>query len=83
MLRESDILGALRAGEVGLPPLRIQLAGVEPALDAPGRSMRPDAYVDVLWDGRIARFVAELEVRTTPKTFRGAVEQVRAYAEAS
>lgn len=83
MIREMDILDALRAGDVELPPLRIRLAGVEPQFEAGGRPQRPDAYVDVIWEDRIFRFVAELTARATPKMFRDAVEQVRSYAEAS
>jgi hypothetical protein len=83
MLRETDILGALRAGNVALPPLRIQLVGVEPRTDVVGGPHRPDAYVDVQWEARTARFVVELRGQATPKVFRDAVEQVRAYASAS
>ena len=83
MIREIDILDALREGDVELPPLRIRLAGVEPQFETGARTQRPDAYVDVMWEDRIFRFVAELKVQATPKTLRDAIEQVRSYAEAS
>lgn len=83
MIDRSGILSALRSGQVKLPPLRIGLAGVEPQFEAGSRTQRPDAYVDVMWEGRIFRFVAELKVQTTPKTLRDAIEHVRSYAEAS
>ncbi|MEQ9616827.1 MAG: hypothetical protein RLN60_02200 [Phycisphaerales bacterium] len=83
MMREPDILRALRAGEVELPPLAIQLVGIEPQSEANGRVARPDAYVDIGWRDRTYRFVAEIKVQATPKTFRDAIEQVRAYSEAS
>lgn len=83
MIRELDILDALREGDVELPPVWIRLAGVEPQFEAGGRTQRPDAYVDVMWEDRIFRFVAELKAQATPKVFRDAVEQVRSYAEAS
>lgn len=83
MEREADILDALRAGTVELPPLRIRLAGVEPPFGAGGRVRRPDAYVDVMWADRTLRFVAELKLQATPKAFREAVERVRSYAAAA
>ncbi|MBL9119021.1 MAG: hypothetical protein JNL80_03800, partial [Phycisphaerae bacterium] len=83
MQRDADILGALRAGRVALPPLRIRLVGVEPKTEAVGGPHRPDAYVDVQWEARTARFVVELRGQATPKVFRDAVEQVRAYASAA
>ncbi len=82
-MRESDILNALRSGDIVLPPLDIRLAGVEPQFETTGRSDRPDAYVDIGWEERTYRFVAELKVQATPKTFRDAIEQVCSYADAS
>lgn len=83
MTREPDILKALRAGEVELPPLAIQLVGVDPQTEAIGRVARPDAYVDIGWRDRTYRFVAKIKPQATPKTFRDAIAEVRAYSEAS
>lgn len=78
-----DILDALRDGHVELPPLRIRLVGVEPQLKTGGRTRRPDAYVDVMWEDRVFRFVAELQVQASPKTLQDVIERLRSYAEAS
>jgi hypothetical protein len=83
MIRERDILEALRAGEVELRPLQIELVGVEPRLESHRLGGRPDAYVDIRWGERAFRFVAELKVQATPRTFREALDQLRRYAEAS
>lgn len=82
VLQEGDILEALRAGEIELSPLTLDLAGVEPGPAWNGRRGRLSAYVDVRWKDRTFRFVARLVVQATPKAFRDAVEQVRAQAEA-
>jgi hypothetical protein len=81
MLLESDILDTLRAGKVELPPLRIQLVGVEPERD--GRDGRPDAYVDIAWADRTLRFFAEIKTSATPRTLREATYRLQRYAEAS
>ena len=47
MLRVSDILNAFRNDTVELPPLAIELAGLEPQTAAKGKDLRPDAYVDI------------------------------------
>ena len=82
-MQRSDILDALRAGKVELPPLTTRLVGIEPQLEASDRLGRPDAYVDIGWGDRTYRFVAEIKIQATPRAFREAIEQVRAYAEAS
>lgn len=83
MMRESDILNAFRNGTVELPPLVIELAEVEPRLEVKGRVLRPDAYIDVRWEGRVFRFVAEFKAQATPKSFREAIEQAHSYAKAT
>ena len=83
MLQEVDILEALRAGEVRLPPLEVELVGVEPEFGSVRESGRPDAFVDVRWRERVVRFVAELKVQATPKMFRAALDELRRYADAS
>lgn len=82
-MRESDFLNAFRNGAVELPPLALELAEVEPRLQAGGRVLRPDACIDVRWRDRVFRFVAEFKAQATPKAFVGTIAQVRSYAEAS
>lgn len=82
MLSESDILDAIRQGEVGLPPVRISLAEVEVLSSAGEGALQPDACIDVAWNSRTYRFVAEIKVQASPKVFRDAIEQVQAYAGA-
>ena len=82
-MRETDILEALRAGEVEFPPLEVRLVGVEPPFEASAQPWRPDAYVDIRWEDETFRFVAEVKAQSTPKAFREAVQQVRFYADAS
>ena len=83
MIRESDIFNAFRNGTVELPPLVIELAEVEPRLEVKGWVLRPDAYIDVRWEGRVFRFVSEFKAQATPKSFRAAIEQARSYAKAT
>lgn len=87
MIRETEILDALRRGDVRFPPLELELVGLdpgpEPDLEAGRRSLRPDAYVDVRWATQTFRFVAKLKVQATPRTFRDAIEQVKAFSQAS
>ena len=81
MVRELDIFNAFRNGAIELPPLMIELAGVQPRLEVKGRVLRPDAYIDVRWEDRVLRFIAEFKAQVTPKSFRAAIEQARSYAE--
>ncbi|MGE3966469.1 MAG: hypothetical protein AB7I09_20405 [Planctomycetota bacterium] len=78
MTTELEILDAIRGGALSLSPLASELAGV-----APQSQGAPDAYVDVRWNGHTFRVVAELRAKTTPKSFRDAVERVRRVAPAS
>ena len=82
-MQESDFLNAFGNGAVELPPLTLELAEVEPRLEADGRVLRPDAWIDVRWGERVFRFVAEFKAQTTPKSFVGTIAQVRSYAEAA
>ena len=81
MIRNTDILDALRAGEVRLPPLEFDLVGIEPKLEAK-RGGRSVAYVDIRWSTQTYRCIAEVRVQATPKTLRDAMEQVQRYATA-
>ena len=81
-MQEADILDALRNRAVELPPLALELAGVEPRLKTDGR-LQPDACIDARLGDRVFRFVAEFRIQTTPKSFLGTIAQVRAYAEAA
>jgi hypothetical protein len=83
MIRQSDILDALRDGKLELPPLRLRFAKAPPADDDHVRKPRPDAHVDVMWEDRVFRFVAEVRVQATPRTFRNAVELARTFADES
>ena len=82
-MRESDILDAFRNRTVELPPLALELVGTDLRLESDGRILRPDAYIDARWRDRVFPFVAEFKTQTTPKSFVGAIAQVRVYAEAA
>ena len=82
-MQESDFLNAFGNGAIELPPLTLELAEVEPRLEADGRVLQPDAWIDVRWGDRVFRFVAEFKAQTTPKSFVGTIAQVRSYAEAA
>ena len=80
-MREADFLNAFRNRAVELPPLVLELTEVEPRLATERRGLRPDAYIAARWGDRVFHFVAEFKAQTTPKSFVGAIAQVRAYAE--
>lgn len=82
-MRESDILDAFRNRTVELLPLALELTEAEPCLEANGRTLRPDAYIEARWGGRSHTFVAEFKVQTTPKSFIAAIAQLRAYARSA
>ena len=82
-MRELDILDAFRNRTVELPPLALELTEAEPRLEADGRILRPDAYIEARWGNRAYAFVAEFKVQTTPKSFVGAIAQLRVYAKSA
>jgi len=79
-MRETEIVGQLRAGSVELPPLTLRLVGIEPIAVRETAFSQPDAYVEIEWGDRSQLFAAEILARATPKTFRGALEQIRLVA---
>lgn len=83
MKTQSDILNALRNGEFSLNPLTVRLAGIEPQTESDRLSYRPDAYVDIAWENRSYRCVADLKTAFTPKAIREAIYQVSQYAQVS
>lgn len=78
-----DILAALRAGAIELPPLQVRMA--EPGVPGPdgGGRTRRDAPVDVVWGDRVERFMAELVAEATPKALRDAAARARDSAAAA
>lgn len=81
MLNESDILTAIKNGQISIPPLEFALLGT-PSEPSRGkyRGMLPDALVDVAWNGKRFSYAAEIKAECTPKQIKQAVEQVKANA---
>jgi hypothetical protein len=77
VMTETAILKELRERSDFLPPLRIEVVGVEPSATDGG----PDAVLEVSWSGRSWRFVAELKRLGTPRLLQEAMGQARRYGE--
>ena len=77
MINQSDMLARLRVTS-SFPPLELRV--IEPQL-ANTNVSRPDAYIDVIWEGKSYGFVAELKGTATPKAVRTAIEQACRYAK--
>jgi DNA-binding transcriptional ArsR family regulator len=83
---EKDIPAALLRR--GFPPFSIKLepapAPVPSTAAVRERSagqFRPDAEIELAWQGRTRRFIAECRTAATPKQLEGALSQLRSYIE--
>lgn len=83
MTTESDILEAIRSGELRYPPLAIQLTAIMPLLRGNERAVQPDAFLEIRWNGRVFEFAAEVKADATPKALRAAIDQANSYAAAT
>jgi hypothetical protein len=82
ILTEEDILRALGAGEVALPPLAVRLVERRPRLRALGDgSYQPDALVEISRKRRRWKFAAELKANSTPRAFDAALSAIRPAAD--
>jgi hypothetical protein len=73
MITEKDILKALRSGKIQLPPLAVRLLEEQPKQPA-------DAQVEMLWDRRAWKFVAEIKAYSTPKVLADVLQATREVA---
>jgi hypothetical protein len=76
---EKDILNALRSGKIQLPPLVIRLLTKEPLLSR-GRSIRPDAEIEISWNRRRWKFIVEVKASSSPKAFEEAFRAAQSAA---
>ncbi len=70
MLTKREMLDQLRQGRVELPPLTFSFLGDQ--LDA-GEDDRIDAYIEVKWKRKSARFAVECKALSTPKFFQNSI----------
>jgi len=83
---EKDIPAALIRR--GFPPFSIKLESAPahtPSTAAvkerSASQLRPDAEIELAWQGRKRRFIAECRTAATPKQLEGALSQLRSYIE--
>jgi len=50
MLRETDILRRLQAGELSLPPVQLRVLEIEPVMQAES-TIQVDAFIEAQWQG--------------------------------
>jgi DNA-binding transcriptional ArsR family regulator len=72
----------------GFPPFSIKLESAEAPLpsttavtERAAGYLRPDAEIELTWQGRRRRFIAESRTAATPKQLEGALFQLRGYIE--
>ena len=84
MIREIDILESLRRGGLRLGPLEISAEDPVRIESGPrGITHRPDAVVNVRWEGACYRFAAEVKAISTPRVFEQALLRATAVASDS
>ena len=71
---EADMLGMLRKGEVAFPPFALTLQPDE-GNDFP--DSRPDAVLELAWNGRSQSFAVECKRASTPAMVQFAAQQAR------
>jgi hypothetical protein len=74
MPTEKEILDQLRQGKVQLPPLTIRFLGEQ--LN-PGEDKGVDAYVEVKWKRKSARFAVECKALSTPRVFQSSINYLK------
>lgn len=81
MKRLNEIEIRERFKTIKIPPLNINVRAVEPTLQLGESRMpyRPDLIVDIEWEAKGFRFVAEIKAVTTPKLLEEAIAQLSSY----
>lgn len=78
MLIQQEAIERIKAGLLQLPPLGIRL--YEPG-GILAQNQEVDAVLEVTWQNNIYHFGAEYKLRSTPKEFQSALNQVVAYQQ--
>jgi hypothetical protein len=74
MPTEKEILDQLRQGKVQLPPLTIRF--LDDQLNI-GQDKHIDAYIEVKWKRRSARYAADCRALSTPKFFQNSINYLK------
>ena len=74
MPTEKEMLDQLRQGKVQLPPLTFNFMDDQLSL---GEDIRVDAYVEVKWQRKSARFAVECKALSTPKFFQNSINYLK------
>jgi len=74
MSTENEMLEQLRQGKIQLPPLTFSYLNEQLNI---GEGKRIDAYVEVKWGKKSARFAVECKARSTPKFFQNSINYLK------
>lgn len=74
MPTEKELFEQLQGGKISLPPLSLRLLQVQPER---GENRRLDAFVEVSWRDKTARFAIEFKSISTPKAFQASLNQLK------
>ncbi len=74
MPTEKEMLDQLRQGKIQLPPLTFNFIGDQLSI---GEDIRVDAYVEVKWQRKSARFAVECKALSTPKFFQNSINYLK------
>jgi hypothetical protein len=74
MPTEKEMLDQLREGKVQFSPLTIRL--LDDQLNV-GENKRIDAFIEVKWKGKSARFAVECKALSTPKSFQNSINYLK------
>jgi len=77
MTLETDIMEQIRDGKLALPSTVITIVGTESRVGSGGRA---DCIIDLQWEGKRCRFVAEVKKLATPRAIQQAMATVKAMA---
>jgi hypothetical protein len=73
----NEMLDQLREGKIQLPPLSIRFLDERRNV---GINRHLDAFIEVLWQQNIAKFVVECKALSTPKAFRDSINLLKAFS---
>jgi len=80
MITEKDILRALRAGKIQLPPLGLRLLDSQPNKASSGMGNQSDAQIEITSGRRSWKFLVECKADSSPKALQTAISSAQSFS---